>query len=390
MRLRCPPSACVRALAIALPGLLLQAPAWSQDFVPNDVEICPGSAQIRDPEFNSRDKMVTFVDALGRLKVSPVRADATLGLRGCAGRVIDTDVTIDLPGITFLNGPEWARSQLGTELFYAKRGAEGEPRLARAWPNGSGGWSTELLAQGDYRQFPVPSMDEGDPQARIFYWRQNPDLSTTTMWREANAPETEQSFPGFEGANTGGAPRWVQGLRAISTVVTDTDGVRQAAIYFIDTGELRTITSDAGDKDEVWVWQAPEFGNEWVLSTVVDRCCVRIYRQTAGAWNLVNTFGLQDMTSAARAIYSPQPMTYKGRSYLAMQLASSVRYGPSSIWIAAVDPSAPLFRQVSEPSGLLKVRNEPEWYIDRNGAWVFYTQVTATGGFALRRAKSGL
>lgn len=370
-------------LAAVAPG------AGAQAFFVEDVEICPAAAQIRDPEFNMRDKTVAFTDASQRLKVAPVLADTTLGAKGCAGRVIDTNITISLPGITFRNGAEWARSQTGPELFYAKLGPLGQPQLARAWPNGSGGWSTQLLENGDYRQFPVGSINDTDTQSRIFYWRLNPDNSTTTLWRESNAPATEREFPGFVGLNTGGAPRWVPGLRAISTTVPDAQGFLQAAIYNIDSGTLQVLTSDPVSKDEVWLWQAPEFGNAWTMVTVVNGCCVRVYRQTGSTWSQVHGFAASDLSATARAIFSPEPVVYRGRSYLAFQLASSLRYGPSSIWIAAIDPAAPLYRQVSDPATPTQVRNEPEWYVDRNGAWVFYTQVNQVG-YALRRTKTGL
>lgn len=370
-------------LAVALLGT-----AHAQGFVPEDVEICPPSAQIRDPEFNIRDRTMAFTDAEFRLKVAPIRANATLGRFGCAGRVVDTNVNLSIANTTFRNGAEWARSQKGPELFYAKTNPDGRLQLARAWPNGSGAWLTELLAGGEDRQLPVASMDAADPQARIFYWQLNADQTTTTLWREADQPETEQAFPGFVGPGTGGAPRWIPGLRAISTVAPDAQGVLQAAIYFVDTGETRLLTSDAVDKDEVWLWQAPEFGNDWAMIAVVDGCCLRVYRQQAGDWLLVNTINAPDLSSTTGRMYSPEPVVYKGRSYVAMQLSGGLRFSPSDIWVVAVDPARPLARQVSAPSTTPRIRNEPEWYHDRSGIYVFYSEVSVAG-FALRRARAG-
>lgn len=369
-------------------ALCLHGSALSQGFVPEDVEICPPSAQVRDPEFNIRDRTIAFTDAEFRLKVAPIRANATLGRRGCAGRVIDTKVNLSIAGTTFRNGAEWARSLMGPELYYAKTNPDGRLQLARAWPDGSGAWLTELLAGGEDRQLPVASLDETDPQARIFYWRLNADQTTTTFWREASLPETERTFPGFVGPETGGAPRWVPGLRAISTVAPDAQGILQAAVHFVDTGETRLLTSDPVHKDEVWIWQAPEFGNDWTMLTVVDGCCLRVYRQRAGVWLLVNTINAPDLASTTGRLYSPEPVVYKGRSYVAMQLSAGLRFSPSDIWVVAVDPARPLARQVSIRSSSPRIRNEPEWYHDSSGIYVFYSEVSPAG-FALRRARAG-
>jgi hypothetical protein len=357
-------------------------------FEPHDVEICPPASEVRDPEIDVASRRVAFSDAKNRLKVARLRADATLGFRGCRGTIIDTNLTISLPGITFKNGAEWGRSQNGLELFYARLGSSGQPLLARARMSGWT-WTTGLLPGGENRQFPVATTNPADETPLLFYWRLNEDLSSTTLWREdPDLPATEQEFPGFVGPDTGGAPRWVPGMRAITTAVPDAEGTVQAALYLVDSDVTEVLTTDAGDKDEIWMWQAPEFDNDWVIATVVDGCCVRIYRESEGTWTLVHSFAAADH-SAFGLIYSPEPFIYGGHSYLAMQFALTQRYGPSQIWIAAIDPAAPLYRKVSQEDTRVQIRNEPEWYADDNGAYVFYTHVTA-GGFGLRRADTGL
>ena len=355
-------------------------------FVPVDVEVCGASANVRDPEFDSKNRRMLFSDDKQRLKVAGIKLDGSIQSPSCRCEVIDTNLTLSMPGISFFNGGEWAKSQSGLEIFYTKLDTSQRPVLARAWLDGS--WRTETLENGTDRAFPGPSSDPLDPNSRLFYWRLLSDGSYEMLWRESTQPSVEHTMPGFIGNNSGGVPRWIPGQRSLTTVLPDAQGTMQAAKYNIDEGSTVFLTADAGNKDEVWMWSAPEFQNQAVFFTVVDGCCIRIYREIGGVWTVVKTVNSADLSSF-RNLYSPQPFVYKNKSYIAMQLASGGRYTTSEIWIVAVDPDDNLARQVSDPTLPPGVRNEPEWFVTPLGLFVYYTQVSR-GGFSLRRANSGL
>ena len=377
-----------KTIGVCVTALMIHADTLGQTvpFVPEDIEVCPAFANVRDPEFDSRGGRMVFSDKRQRLKVAAIRGDGRIASPFCRGEVIDSGLSLKMPGISFFNGPEWGRSENGTEIYYTKLNARGSPALARAWKNVS--WNTEFLINGDDRGFPVPSIGPSDAQVRLFYFRPNDDGSYDTLWRESADPFNEHPFPGFVGPNSGGAPRWIPGQRAIATTVEDADGVMQAARYLIDDEVIELLTTDEGEKDEVWMWSAPEFGDDLVFYAVVDGCCIRVYRQLGSEWVVINTIRSTDFSSNPN-IFSPQPFVFKGRSYIAMQLASAGRYSPSEIWIAAIDPGKPLLRQVSDPSLPAQVRNEPEWFSNATAAYVYYSEVSRSG-FSLRRAKTGL
>jgi hypothetical protein len=170
--------------------------------------------------------------------------------------------------------------------------------------------------------------------------------------------------------------------------VPDSNGVLQAARYDIDTEETEILTTDAGDKSEVWMWSAPEFGGDFVFSTVVDGCCLRVYRQLDGVWTVIRTFD-PSAFSQRPAIFSPEPLVHNGQSYVVMQLAAR-RYGPGDIWIASIDPAQPMLVQISDPAQPNVVRTEPEWMTTPNGVFVYYTAVAAGRRFSLRRLETPL
>jgi hypothetical protein len=351
----------------------------------DDVQVCPYSANVVDPEFDSNSQRMVFVDQQGRLKIVSLNADGTSKSPGCAGTVIDTGATLAVPGFGLKNGPEWARSKLGTEIYYTKLDATQQPTLARASFSG-GAWQVQLLSKGSMRGLPLATTDVADPQPRIMYVQALPDGTFPTLWREGRDARTESAFPGSVSDLSGGAPRWVPGQRAITTTQFDTGGTAQAIKYSIDSETVETLTADSDQKDEVWMWPAPEFGGEPIFFTVANNCCLRVYRQIGGVWTLINAINAADFSTYTRII-SPEPFVYKGRSYVSMQLGNQ-KNGNSDIWIAAIDPAAPLLRQISDPS-TLRVRNEPEFMSTPSGAYIYYTTIVGSQ-VSLRRASTGL
>jgi hypothetical protein len=353
----------------------------------DDVQVCPYSANVLDPEFDSTSQRMVFVDQQGRLKIVSLNADGTSKSPGCVGTVIDTGATLGVPGYPRVNGPEWGRSRLGAEIYYTKLNAAQQPALARA-SYIDGAWQVQFLASGDSRGLPFASVDTADPQPRLQYVELVDSGSYQFRWREAYKAQSEALLPAIWVEGTGSAPRWVQGQRAITTKQLDANGVAQAIKYSIDSQTVEVLTSDSGQKDEVWMWPAPEFVDEPIFFTVVDNCCLRVYRQIGGVWTLINTINASDFSSKP-FIFSPEPFVYKGHSYVSMQL-SSQRYGPSEIWIAAIDPATPLVRQVSDPSTPSKVRTEPEFMSTNSAAYIYYTMLVGRDRVTLRRANTGL
>jgi len=357
------------------------------EFVAEEFEVCPVSAGVIDPEFDSNSQSVVFFDTQKRLKVAGIRPDGTVKSKGCRGAIIDTDVTLDVPGFPLKNGAEWAWSQRGREIYYTKLIAEGQPTLARAWFDGAS-WHTELLTSGTQRGLPLASIDLSDADTRLLYVRSISDTNYEHLWREAEDPGTELSLPAIVTQSSGSSPRWVPGQRAISTTQADVDGVYQAALYFIDTQETQVLTSDAGRKEEVWMWQAPEFGNEYVFMTVVDGRYLRVYRRIGDSWAIIRNLDAKSFSSRS-LIFSPEPFVHNGRSYVVMQL-SGRKYGPGEIWIASIDSSDSLLIPISDLAQPNLVRTEPEWLATSEGVFVYYTLVYGPNKISLRRLKTPL
>lgn len=374
-------------LRIALATLMFgHAGATHSQFTPQDEEVCPAAAGVVDPEFYSAGRRMVFMDRSNRLKVASLRSDGSLGPGGCRGTVIDERATLSVPGFPLINGGEWALSQRGSEIYYTRLDDSGRVEMAVARENG-GTWDVQTLEASSDRGLPIPSMDGSDPQARILYVRSRDD-GYELMWRESTDSTTERAFGAHVVQASGGAPRWVRGERAITTTQLDSNGVAQAVRIDIDTSAVDVLTQDTDPKDEVWMWRAPEFDSARVFIAVAGGSQLRVYREEGASWNLINVLDATAF-SARSGIYSPELTIIDGRSYVVMQL-SNQKVGPSEIWIASIDPSLPLLRQVSDPAATGKVRTEPEWVHTSAGAFIYFTQNEGRGRASLRRAHTGL
>ncbi|MFY9509687.1 MAG: hypothetical protein WAQ05_01765 [Rubrivivax sp.] len=378
----------LRATAMAV-ALLTALPALAQ-FTPVETEVCPASARVYDPEFNTDTQLMAYYDGRGGLRVASVLADGSIDSAQCAGTLLARNVTISIPDLPFRAGPEWAFSARGLELYYTKIDSENRVSMARARRMDDGRWRLSDLPDSTDRGLALTSADATDAEPRLIYALTTAPGAYALAWREASRPETETVVPGAVDPSVGGAPRWVPGRRALTLALPDASGVRQAVLYDVDGSNTRHLTRDSGNKDEVWLWAAPEFGGALGLMTVADGCCLRFYREdAAGQWQLYREIRTADFSRRSDNIYSPEILVLGGRSYVAMQV-STQRVAASDIWIAEVGLGGLAPLQISDASRRGVARSEPEWMVTPGGVFVYVTATEATNRFALNRLATPL
>lgn len=349
-------------------GLSAAAP-----FVPNE-QVVSLQPDLIDLEFSPSRSQFVWADSTGKLWVGNI--DPATGyfkpVNG-KGTLVDGDA-MKIGDITFTyNGPEWISSATGDQIVYTKFPA-GMPhtaytaRLALATQNPDSTWSVRTMGPNAPRLGPYASHDPGDPAPRITYM----DNFGNHYWRNVSTTVVEEMIPGLPPSVV--SVRFVEGKRALvySTIV---NGVQQVFMYALDTKQLKQITYDAGNKDlqtVPWVWQAPEFDNGLVLMTVVENSTFRFYRHMPDSTPVWQVLG-EVAVPAGMRIASPEPFTFNGKSYVSMTLANAADSFPSQIWIAGIDPAAPLLRQVSDDSPV-RARIDPEVFITAKGAYVYYNR----------------
>jgi hypothetical protein len=184
---------------------------------------------------------------------------------------------------------------------------------------------------------------------------------------------------------SGGARRWVEGLNAIIFTADTVDPlgvvVPQVFLYHADTKILEQLTNDSGGKLGAFMWRAPEYNNEYVFFTMVDRTKLQVYRKIDAdgdgllEWTAINTI---PSPVSLPYIWSPEPFVYKGRSFIFMQLSSN-RYVndmgvPTQLGMTGIDPANPSFRMLTNDSNVRRVRMDPEVFITAQGPYIYYNR----------------
>jgi hypothetical protein len=370
-------------LLLAL-SVLLMSSAGSQSLHPSSGVEEPVTSQfdLIDPEFDVDSGRICWVDFDGNLWAAKV--DRTTGMFIPAdgkGILVDpqAQTTLDLFGITF-NGPEWLPSSTGTHIAYTKF-VEGSAtsartaRLALAREVAADQWAIEIMSPELARSAPYTSQDAGDPRPRITYV----DPLFRHFVREVDVPGSELRIPGT--STDPKSIRFVKGRNALVYTAL-VDGVLQVFTWNIGSAAPEQITFDGGQKDletVPWMWEAPEFGGALVLMTIADRHQMRFYRQLPdGNRKLSWTLFAQRVWDPEATVWSPEPMTYQGASYVYTSLITKQGSFPSEIWITNIGNSAAARVTRLTPVDPLKGRTDPELFIADDGPYIYYSRFDST------------
>jgi hypothetical protein len=359
--------------AAALGALAFALPAAAQ-FIPTETLVSPNPALI-DAEFSQSRAKIVWTDQVGNMWLANVNRDtgAFEPVSG-KGQLIATNTVYGLNEF-YWNGPEWLTTPSGEQIFFSYYLPDKAPialntRMALAAQNASGAWVVQTLSAMP-RMAHIASRTAGDPNPLIKYL----DPKLNQYVRNVGNPATETLLPFIPQSTK--SWRFAQGSRAL-LYASPVDGRQQVFQYLVDSRVSEQLTFDTGDKDlnrtVPWMWQAPELGNDFVLSTFVDGSELRVYRRVAGPggalqWTPIYSNRLPEGSTAG----SPEFFTYQGKSYLYFAVFVAPNDFPTEIWMSNIDAANPLFRRISDNT-LPRTRNDPEVFITTNGPYVYYNR----------------
>lgn len=334
-----------------------------------------------DAEFNQERGQIVWVDVDGQMWVADVnRLTGALQPVDGKGQLVDPDALtlLEVLGMMY-NGPEWLPSADGVHIVYTKflpnrpRTIE-NARLAMARQRRTGSWEIEYLSPALQRNAPYASTDAGDPAPRITYV----DPAFNHYWREVADAGTEEMIPGT--AVGPRSVRFVGGQRAV-VFAAPANGLSQIFRYDLDTKVLEQLTFDDGNKDldtVPWMWEAPEFNNNPVLMTVVNRNEMRFYRQLpVDGQGLQWTFFARRQFVARSKVWSPEPLVYNGQSYVFTGLVVPPYDFSSEIWLVNLSKTDPFMRRLDQ-NAPVKGRMDPEVFITELGPFIYYNRFDST------------
>lgn len=367
-----------RACFVVLPMLVaawspgVPAAGWS----PNET-LVSSTPDLIDFEFSQSRAQFCWNDEIGNLWIGNVdRVTGDFVPADGKGILVDPDSMRFSDAQKTKNGPEWVATSQGDFIVYTKYvgyHTDGNSRigLARTAPNGQ--WYGGVLGPDTARKAPYGSATAGDAAPRITYV----DNRENHYWRELWDQSTERVLSDITASNV--PVRHAIGARAIVYTLT-VGGVSQAFFRDLDSGGVEQLTAEPGNKDEVWMWRAPEYGDELVFMTLVDQVQLRFYRRVVAAdgqlrWTAIYSHQAPD----GNKMFSPEPFTYAGRSYVFMSQSVRPNKFRSEIWIANIDPAAPLYRRISDNTQL-RTRTDPEVFVTDAGPLIYYNRLVPDDG----------
>lgn len=356
-----------------------------------DMEFDWGRDGVHCPNCNGGDGNARFnwVDRQGRLWISYIDHDTGFFYPpNGRGVLVDTNVAYYSD---YGNGPEWAFSQLGSELVYTKY----EPGLPPSdqtagialakYVNGS--WQGSFLDGFRGRISPGPSQSVGDAFPLLTYASA---LDSRIYWRKLTEPAGAELNAPWR--STGLSVRWLPNSTKLAFVNgmehEDTKRYQQVLTFDTATPDVRPVqlTFDPTEKRGVFMFPAPEFDGDMVFFTVAARTELRVYRhllQPNGqrAWTLINTIRAP---ASVPYIATPEPFFHNGRTYVYMTLSSSNRASdiavPTHLAITGIDPAVPSFRRLTTEASPRRLRQDPEYYITAAGPFLYYTRAIPQQG----------
>lgn len=341
------------------------------DYTPGEILVT--SDQIFDFEFHYANPSFTWIDQKdGKIWIGCVDQQT--------GDFLPPDgkaVFVDTDGIFLGNGSEWAASSQGDSIIYTKNLPDGVVSLAQAKLI-NGIWTGDFLRNGKLRINPLASVDPEDKYSTILYLLPIGNDTQIIAWRELDFPASEKRVPMSNGA-TGG--RWVSGRRAI-VFTAPFRGGRQAFLYECDTETIERLTFDSGNKQTIFMWQAPELDDEYIFFTTVklkDASVIRIYRKMdADQGGEVRWAVYKTIKPSQTGIYffSPEIFIHNGKSYLFWQASRSSDHKdwtvPAQIWLSNIDPVNSFVRNLT--LGENRRHMDPEVFVTEQGPFIYYNR----------------
>jgi hypothetical protein len=317
---------------------------------------------------------------------------------------------------TWGNGPEWAFStqngQVVSQLVYSRwqpgQPAQPQPKAGYAGAafttqtaynsGGSANWTPKFfpgaIVSGSMNSnLPEASQCNSDTQALAIYKNFGSPLHVYTEPVTSVVGTAPAIIPYPSGVVSNGigerfVPCTHQLLyQASAPYGTTGQTVQQVFWYDIDTGVTEQLTADPVNKYAGFMFQAPDFNDNYIFFTLSDHQSIKVYEQQGSnqdgspIFQLVNTIFSPDPNEPY--LNSPEPFincTPVCTTYAFVTLAASNTQNgikdPNGLAVIALSPNTPLFNiLVPADATPTRQRLDPEYFITPQGPYLYYNRI---------------
>lgn len=369
------------------------------DLVVDDVALTSDATDINDLEVDyDNDRIALLANPGAKIVVAAV--DATTG--NLTQRVVvdgTGKATLRCGEIGIGNGPEWARSQRGSELYF-NYVTNGTAAIARATERTDGSWSVNVLPGSEGRSCALASYHRADAAPWLMYAAPGPMAAHAPVIAGAvESPIPEVALTRATGASPA---RIVPGRREV-VFAQDAGGQLQVARKELDTGRVDIVSAYALGAVEirsVSVVAAPKYGPDAyffyanVIGSGFESGRLDVFLSRGWGQNEKISELRPPVTSANVVLTDDENFVRNGESYVTIVMASAATNPPSAgqtseIWIAHAEASEPChYRRISGDAPAR--RSDPEPMSLATGTFVYYREVAPNGNGVLHRAATGI
>jgi len=356
---------------------------WARDGV-----YCPSC------NFGAGNSRLAYIDLTGKLWVGYVDFNTGRLYPSNGQAVMVDDRGVDAESIG--NGPEWMVSERGSELVYS-RWSNKRPKSFNNLSVGHAylspeGWVAGSINGSRGYVLPVGSLDINDPVPLISFQNFS-KRKTDVYWRLATSDSVSQQVE-LGSDDPGVTRRWVPGTNKI-IMTYEAPPVeagsqagrvyRQVYLYSPSDGTMEQLTFEPKSKYWAFMWQAPEYNNDFVFFVMVGSKELHVYRRInvggVRVWTVINKIVMPDATPF---VTSPEPFVHNGRSWIFFTVSSARDGGPvragSQVAMAGILPGESTVQVLTADSATQRVRRDPEYFITAKGPFLYYNRYAITPG----------
>ncbi|MEO0386852.1 MAG: hypothetical protein AAF281_04885 [Pseudomonadota bacterium] len=246
------------------------------------------------------------------------------------------------------NGPEWAHSARGWEVYYNCYTDDLEqPQICRATQTHEGVTHAVLPGTAGLEML-IPSVNTGDPAPRLLWQRFDGTFSAGATfgdygWRMDEGSAVDHVLSGLDAVGV-----WVpDAARLVGPGMTEDGQARPVFLFDTETGGQELLVPNDKTYRGAIAWRAPELDGRLAMMTHVRQpetggFDLEVYRETAtGVWELWTV--IDPICPAYGSSDSAEPLVYDGVSYLTLVslTGNSKATDPGIVWLTHVDPDAP-------------------------------------------------
>jgi hypothetical protein len=293
--------------------LLFNSIAPSQEFVISDILVSAADAQIGDIEMDPYKKRICW-QSINDHELWVCNLDTiTWALTEPYGKeiLIDTSLT---PIDNTSNGGEWGFDQNGTCIVYNK--LLGKVRYVAMTAETQMGWLLSTFIDAPHRMNPHATRNLDDTVVMIHYIRSH--FSVKTKYKYLDDPTNEHVINCFQDAH------WADGEQLLTGILyNDQVGLFDPA----NPGIPVQLTYDYSTVYSVpFMWRAPEHGNARMFFANADFTELRVFKEVnpySNQYQLYMAFKSPSLNQSYDKIVSPEPIVYKGQSYITFMTSSA-------------------------------------------------------------------